>query len=281
MTIKTTRSTQLRSILLSAAAALLAACSSHGGTTDQAPAQGAEAAVDFPDPSKAYVREGTFVNIDNLRLFAPGLNKEQLYALLGTPHFSEGMWGVNEWNYLFNFRSNPGSEFFTCQFKVTFDRSGAAQAGYWKPQACSSIVNPPQAAAAPAPAPAQPLKQPLRLSADALFAFGSADLTGEGRGSVESLLQQVRDASQLQDIQVVGYTDRIGSDSYNLELSHRRALTVRQALINGGVPAAAIVAEGRGKSNPLVQCTQRQTRELITCLAPNRRVEIAGVALRR
>ncbi len=131
-------------------------------------------------------------------------------------------------------------------------------------------------AAAPAPLPAQP----LRLSADALFGFDSDVLSQAGQSAVQGVLAQVREASQVQSIQVVGYTDRIGGADYNQRLSQRRAESVRVALVQGGVPAQTISAEGRGAADPLVQCTQQNQRELIACLAPNRRVQIAGTARR-
>ncbi len=272
----------LRSLGLSLAALLLGACASHGGQRATPPDSVADAeATNFPDPRKATLKEGLFVDVDNLRLFARGLSKRQLYALLGTPHFGEGMWGVHEWNYLFNFRSTPGGDYFTCQFKVDFDGKGIAQAAHWKPQACAAVLDPPRPPAPPAPAPAPMPSEPLRLAADAMFAFDSAVLTPEGRRNVDTLLQQVRDASRVQTIQVIGYTDRIGSDRYNLVLSQRRAEAVRDALVAGGVPAGAIIAEGRGKADPLVQCAQAQRKALIVCLAPNRRVELSGKALPR
>lgn len=270
----------LRSLGLSLAALLLGACASHGEhrATPSNSAANADA-TSFPDPRKATLKEGLFVDVDNLRLFARGMSKRQLYSLLGTPHFGEGMWGVHEWNYLFNFRSTPGGDYFTCQFKVDFDGKGIAQAAHWKPQACAAVLDPPRPPPPPAPAPAPMPTEPLRLAADAMFAFDSAVLTPEGRRNVDALLQQVRDASRVQTIQVIGYTDRIGSDRYNLVLSQRRAEAVRAALVAGGVPAAAIVAEGRGKADPLVQCEQAQRKALIVCLAPNRRVELSGRAL--
>ncbi|WP_312787573.1 OmpA family protein, partial [Stenotrophomonas indicatrix] len=106
----------------------------------------------------------------------------------------------------------------------------------------------------------------------------SAVLSASGQQAVQGVLAQVREASQVQSIQVVGYTDRIGSAAYNQTLSQRRAEAVRTALVQGGVSAASISAEGRGAAEPLVQCDQRNRRELIACLAPNRRVQIAGVA---
>ncbi|MFK3844202.1 OmpA family protein [Stenotrophomonas sp. NPDC078853] len=82
----------------------------------------------------------------------------------------------------------------------------------------------------------------------------------------------------MQRIEVVGYTDRIGSASYNRALSTRRAEAVRSALVEGGVASGTIRAEGRGAAEPLVQCDQRSQPALIACLAPNRRVQISGRA---
>lgn len=285
MCMHSTSTTQLplrRSLGLSLAALLLAACASHGEQRATASDTATDRdATNFPDPGKATLKEGLFVDVDNLRLFARGMSKRQLYALLGTPHFGEGMWGVREWNYLFNFRSSPGGDYFTCQFKVDFDGKGIAQAAHWKPQACAAMLDPPRPPPPPVPAAAPMPSEPLRLAADAMFAFDSAVLTPEGRRNVDALLQQVRDASRVQTIQVIGYTDRIGSDRYNLVLSQRRAEAVRDALVAGGVPTAAIVAEGRGKADPLVHCEQAQRNALIVCLAPNRRVELSGRALPR
>lgn len=256
------------------AAVLLAACRSHAPAGD-APAQAAQ--VEFPAASKASLKEGIYPDIADLRRFAPGMSKRQLYTLLGTPHFNEGMWGVREWNYLFNFRTAQGAEYFTCQFQVRFDSKGIAQGGYWKPESCAAVLDPPRPPAPPAP-PAPLPDQPLRLAADALFGFDSAVLSASGQQAVQGVLAQVREASQVQSIQVVGYTDRIGAAAYNQSLSQRRAEAVRSALVQGGVAATRISAEGRGAAEPLVQCEQRNRRELIACLAPNRRVQIAGVA---
>lgn len=263
----------LRSLGLALATALFSACATQPST------RSAEHAtpVAFPEPGASTLKGGMFVNVDNLRLFARGMSKRQLYALLGTPHFNEGMWGVRQWNYLFNFRSQANGDFFTCQFQVHFDSSGIAQDSYWKPQSCAAMLqaNPaPSTAAVPATLPAQP----IALQADALFAFDSDSLTTQGRRSVEALVQRVRAASEVQMIAVTGYSDRIGDGDYNLGLSQRRAEAVRSALVAGGVPAAAIVAEGRGETAPVVACTQPAGDALIACLAPNRRVEISGVA---
>src|SRR3546814_7157598 len=70
--------------------------------------RGAGAPV-FPDLATATFAGGTYPNVDNLRAIAPGMTKDQLYDLIGRPHFHEGVFGVREWNYLFNFRDADGN----------------------------------------------------------------------------------------------------------------------------------------------------------------------------
>jgi ABC-type transporter MlaC component len=69
----------------------------------------------------------------------------------------------------------------------------------------------------------------------------------------------------------IGNTDTSGSTDYNMALSIRRADAVKRALIQKGVPAAAIETAGRGQTNLLVP-TADGVRE-----AQNRRVELAGL----
>lgn len=258
-------------------ACVMAGCSS---VNSKASAEsGAATEVNFPDPSRASMPEGIFANIENLRKIAPGMTKGQLYNLLGAPHFNEGLMGVHTWNYILDFRKSDGSnDYFSCQYQVDFDKDYRAQHFYWKPESCKSVLDKPAPPPAAAPAPVAMPAEPIRLSSDALFDFDRAELTEQGRSQLSALLQQVQSASQIQNILIVGYTDRIGSDSYNLALSQRRAESVRSFLADGGVPADAMKVEGRGETNPIAQCDNQERAALIACLAPNRRVELSGVA---
>jgi len=235
----------------------------------------------FPDPGRAYPRAGTFIDVDALRQYAPGMNKEQVQALLGTPHFNEGMWGVREWNYLLNVRPTAGATPIRCQLQIDFDNHGVARDQRWAPSACSAFLTPPAPApvAAAAPPPPPPKIQPVRLSADALFDFNSDQLSARGRETLRQLVQQAGSLANLQQVAVAGYADRIGSADYNLALSERRAEAVKFALIELGVPADAVWADGRGATDPLVNCPGPRTDSVISCLAPNRRVEITGMGV--
>jgi OOP family OmpA-OmpF porin len=118
-------------------------------------------------------------------------------------------------------------------------------------------------------------RQPIRLKSDTLFGFDSAELTDNGKASLEQMLGSIT-AADLQEkkIQVSGYTDRIGPDDYNMELSRRRAAVVHDFLVSKGVVPSFIEVQGFGKADPIVECGGERGAALIDCLAPNRRTEI-------
>ncbi len=63
------------------------------------------------------------------------------------------------------------------------------------------------------------------LSADVLFAFDRARLTGRAGSRIEQAAAEIR-ARRATRVTVAGYTDSKGSDAYNLGLSRRRAAAV-------------------------------------------------------
>jgi OOP family OmpA-OmpF porin len=123
--------------------------------------------------------------------------------------------------------------------------------------------------------------KPIRLEADALFAFDSATLTDEGRARLDGVLSQLPDRSALQDkrITITGFTDRLGPDAYNQKLSEQRAQAVHDYLVSKGMRDEAIDAQGLGSAKPVVTCEGKRGNALIDCLAPNRRTEIEFSAM--
>lgn len=112
------------------------------------------------------------------------------------------------------------------------------------------------------------------LDAGVLFPFDSAKLSAEGQGAVATVVQSAN-GLENPEFEVYGYTDRIGSDAYNLKLSDKRADAVSAELQNNGVTPK--VSDGKGKANPVTgdKCDGVKGRKaLIDCLAPDRRVEI-------
>lgn len=102
---------------------------------------------------------------------------------------------------------------------------------------------------------------------DVLFDTGRAELkSGAGR-KLDQLAQFLVEHPDRR-VQIDGFTDSVGTDSYNEELSQRRANTVREALISRNVEASRISTEGYGKSYPVANNNDSGGRQL------NRRVEV-------
>jgi outer membrane protein OmpA-like peptidoglycan-associated protein len=100
-----------------------------------------------------------------------------------------------------------------------------------------------------------------------LFDFNKATLKPEAKSQLAGVLQLVKDQPGIR-ILIVGHTDGIGSEAYNLKLSQRRAESVATYLVQNGVPQQSIQAEGHGKREPVASNETAEGR------AQNRRVEI-------
>jgi len=229
----------------------------------------------FPATESATVRDGTYPNIDSLRLVAPGLRKHQVRDLVGAPHFNEGVVGVRAWNYLFNFRSAAGGT-IQCQYQLQFDNERLVREVIWSPASCASVLDADsgRSGAITISGTDHATERHLVLVSDTTFGFDSAVLTPHGQRALDGLLAKGGRGSQLQEVAIVGHADRVGSDATNRVLSLQRADAVKAYLLSRGVPASAVRSEGRGSREPVVQCGESSRRALIECLAPNRRVEV-------
>ncbi|MBE2897203.1 OmpA family protein [Pasteurellaceae bacterium HPA106] len=235
------------------AASVVAACGNlsdvkKNGTTDEPKWPKIEdASVNFSGS-----QYGTWPNWDNVRQIESGMNKDQLYYLIGRPHYQEGLFGVREWDYVFNYRQNGVHKI--CQFKVLFDTDMNAQSFFWHPKGCNNQYE---------------------LNGDFLFDFDSAKLTPKGKKVVETVVEGLK-SQGITAVTVDGYTDRLGSDSYNLKLSQRRADAVKAYMANLGFPAQNISTHGFGKADQVVACDGESGQALKDCLRPNRRVVISA-----
>jgi len=115
----------------------------------------------------------------------------------------------------------------------------------------------------------------ITLSGDALFAFNKATLNPNALWRLDNLAVNIKQVDQLEEVVLVGHTDRYGNVEHNQKLSEQRAESIKQYLIGKGIPEEKIHAQGAGSSQPVVQCpTNQRKAKQVVCLQPNRRVEI-------
>jgi len=116
----------------------------------------------------------------------------------------------------------------------------------------------------------------LGVNEEGRFDFDQFALRDEVKSILDGLAERLKTA-EYDRLDVIGYTDRIGSVDYNQRLSELRAYAVAQYLMHKGVPENKIRYEGRGNRDPLTQadeCRELAREDLIACLQRDRRVEI-------
>jgi len=119
--------------------------------------------------------------------------------------------------------------------------------------------------------------QKITLASKALFDFDKAVLRPDGKAAIDSeVISKLGLVQKLELVLVTGHTDPIGTQQYNQKLSERRADAVRDYLVSKGVPKDKIETLGMGKTQPVpgLVCKQKNFKELIACLQPDRRVEV-------
>lgn len=136
-------------------------------------------------------------------------------------------------------------------------------------------ITPPAASPAPpsvksaarsaAPPPAKPA--PAAEKYLVFFDWNRWNLTPDARRIVKTAAENARRTGATR-VEITGHADRSGAKGYNLRLSERRAITVRAALVKGGIAPDKITTSAKGETVPLVP-TADGVRE-----PQNRRAEI-------
>jgi outer membrane protein OmpA-like peptidoglycan-associated protein len=102
---------------------------------------------------------------------------------------------------------------------------------------------------------------------DVLFDTGRSELKSGAARKLDQLVQFLNEHPERR-VQIDGFTDSVGSDEYNENLSHRRADSVKEVLISRGVDSSRVSTTGYGKAYPVASNSDSAGRQL------NRRVEV-------
>ena len=108
----------------------------------------------------------------------------------------------------------------------------------------------------------------IKFDSGILFDFNSADLRPAARDNLVELAQSLKEYPNT-DAMIVGHTDAVGSDDYNLGLSQRRAESAVQYLVSQGISRSRLTTIGKGEREPVASNDTDYGRQ------QNRRVEVA------
>jgi outer membrane protein OmpA-like peptidoglycan-associated protein len=109
--------------------------------------------------------------------------------------------------------------------------------------------------------------------ASVYFDFNSSKLTKKGIATLDNLLKVIR-SKKIQAVTIAGYADAVGSDSYNLRLSEKRAVAVKKYLSGKGFKHANTDIRALGKSAASAKCKGLKAAKLHACMQEDRRVDI-------
>jgi outer membrane protein OmpA-like peptidoglycan-associated protein len=106
---------------------------------------------------------------------------------------------------------------------------------------------------------------------DIFFSFNSDEIREESEPTLRDINDILRRHTDWK-LSISGHTDNVASDSFNFELSQRRAVAVKNALVGSfGIDAGRLTTSGYGKSRPV------DTNDTEEGRARNRRVELMRV----
>ena len=110
-------------------------------------------------------------------------------------------------------------------------------------------------------------REEIKIEEQIYFATNSDVIKPESTGLMTQIADVLLRHKEILRVEIQGHTDSRGSDSYNLDLSQRRALSVRTWLTQAGVEPDRLVAKGYGEAVPIASNRTRSGR------AANRRVQ--------
>ena len=178
--------------------------------------------------------------------------------------------------------SKSNNYYATIGLNIAFNAPPKAAPASPPPAPAPQVMEPaPQPAPMTPPPPPPPARfEKVTMSATELFGFDSAKLA-PNQPKLDDIANVLNSNSSIDNVVISGYTDRLGSDKYNLKLSERRANAVKEYLVGKGVAANRLNTVGKGEANPVVQCNDKKRTNLIKCLEPNRRVEVEQITIER
>ncbi len=142
---------------------------------------------------------------------------------------------------------------------------------------CAPVPVPPQKVVQATPAETQVKRTTLSTAEKTVyFDFDKSTLTPDAQNRLSAVATKLRGADDIKSANIVGYADSIGSNSYNVTLSKKRAEAVKEFLARQGYLNTSVAdVRGLGESGTITNCNDSMSRaEKISCKSQDRRVEL-------
>lgn len=107
----------------------------------------------------------------------------------------------------------------------------------------------------------------LRMPSDVTFASNQSTIQSQFYGTLNQVAATLVNYPSTA-VDIIGHADSDGSESYNQQLSERRAIAVRDYLTSQGVQPVRLIASGRGETQPIA------SNQTAAGKAQNRRVQV-------
>ena len=111
----------------------------------------------------------------------------------------------------------------------------------------------------------------VKFDSGILFDVDKTDIKSAAQTNLQNLAASIQ-KNQQTNILIIGHTDNTGTEEHNMDLSVRRAATVKSYISANGVDGSRLTTEGKGENEPIADNSTADGR------AQNRRVEIVIVA---
>jgi outer membrane protein OmpA-like peptidoglycan-associated protein len=99
-----------------------------------------------------------------------------------------------------------------------------------------------------------------------LFQRGTTILLESSKPDLLNVINLLKENPKV-ELEIAGHTDNVGDADMNLELSEKRAATIKKYLVDNGIASKRVTSKGYGKTKPIADNSKEETRKL------NRRVE--------
>lgn len=144
--------------------------------------------------------------------------------------------------------------------------------------AIAIVGTPPPPPPPPEPEPVQPKRVELRdnkivINEKIQFAYNDSKILDVSHSLLDEVAKVIKENPHVKKIAIEGHASSEGADAHNLKLSDARAKAVMAYLVEKGIPAKKLTAEGFGEKQLLVNEEGLEGAELEAAREKNRRVE--------